>query len=230
MPIALLRFLQGSVIGLLLSWIADLVGFDMSGVQVLGGSVGFGIGLSLQAAVSDYVSGFVLLWDRSIRVGDVIGVSGEHGVGGQGFGWLEEFSARQAVIRDRDGVRVLLPFHRLITLPVVHWSYSDKRVRVKIPVRLAYESNPDDALRIMMDVARDHRRVLSDPTPVTYLNEFGPSGFHLEIRAWISDPENGVNNVIAEINSEVRRRFMQLGLEIPIRRTDVTLTHDDIDT
>ena len=70
MPIALLRFFQGSVIGLLLSWVADLAGFDMSGLQVLGGSVGFGLGLSLQIAVSDYVSGFVLLWDRSIRVGE----------------------------------------------------------------------------------------------------------------------------------------------------------------
>src|SRR5208283_4101075 len=103
-------------------------GVDLTALTVLTGAVGLGLGFGLQAIASNFVSGFVLLMDKSIKPGDVISISGVTGTTSEGFGWVQELRGRYVVVRDRDGVETLVPNQSLITSPVINWSYSDRKI------------------------------------------------------------------------------------------------------
>ncbi len=192
----------------------DAIGFDLTALTVFGGALGVGIGFGLQRITSNFVSGFILLFDRSIGPGDVISI-------GNSFGWVQELRARYVVVRDRDGVDTLIPNENLITSQVINWSYGDRNVRVKIPVQISYGDDPEIAMALMLEAARTSKRVLVDPTPVCRLLEFGDSGIHLELRVWINDPEQGVNNVRSEVNLGVWRAFKENHITIPFPQRDV---------
>lgn len=205
------KFLLVSV-GLLIGLSA--VGIDLTAFAVFGGAVGVGIGLGLQRIASNLVSGFILLFDRSIRPGDVISI-------GDRFGWVQELHSRYVVVRDRDGVETLIPNENLVTSQVINWSYSDRHVRLKLPVTISYRDDPEFALRLMEGIAREHPRILADPEPGARLLTFGENGMHLELRAWIEDPEAGVNNVRSELNLAIWRAFRSHGITIPYPQRDV---------
>src|SRR5689334_1859771 len=125
-----------------------LLGINASGVDltVLGlftGAIGLGLGFGLQAIASNFVSGFVLLLDKSIKPGDVISFTGTTGTSSEGFGWVQELRGRYVVVRDRDGVETLVPNQHLITNPVINWSYSDQRVRIRLPVMISFQDDPE---------------------------------------------------------------------------------------
>jgi small-conductance mechanosensitive channel len=134
-------------------------------LNVLTGAIGIGLGFGMQAIASNFVSGFVLLMDRSIKPGDVISFSGTTGTTTENFGWVEELRGRSVVVRDRDGVATLVPNQHLITNPVINWSYSDPRVRLKLPVRVAYECDLELALSVLLQACQDNRRILREPGP-----------------------------------------------------------------
>jgi small-conductance mechanosensitive channel len=167
------------------------------------------------------VSGFVLLMDRSIKPGDVISLSGQSGTSTENFGWVQELRGRYVVVRDRDGIEMLVPNQQLIQNAVINWSYTDPRIRLKLPVRVSYQSDPELALRILLDACEGQRRVLKDPAPVSRLMQFGDHGIELELRFWISDPQEGVNNVRSEVNREIWRLFRQNGLSIPMAQREI---------
>ncbi|MEJ2060722.1 MAG: mechanosensitive ion channel [Gammaproteobacteria bacterium] len=194
----------------------NAVGIDLTALTVFGGALGVGLGLGLQRIASNFVSGFILLFDRSIRPGDVISI-------GNSFGWIQEMQARYVVVRDRDGVDTLIPNENLITSQVINWSYLDRNVRIKAPVQISYRDDPEQAMQLMVDAARENPRVLADPPPVARLMGFGDNGINLELRFWVSDPEEGVNNVRSEINLAIWRGFKTLGITIPYPQRDVYL-------
>ncbi|AOV18220.1 hypothetical protein BJI67_15160 [Acidihalobacter aeolianus] len=194
------------VFGLLIG--LNLVGIDLTAFTVFGGALGVGLGLGLQRIASNLVSGFILLFDRSIRPGDVISI-------GDRFGWVQELRARYIVVRDRDGVETLIPNENLVTSQVINWSYTDRKVRLKTPVTISYADDPEIALRLMEEVARTHSRILDDPSPGARLLSFDDNGMRLELRAWIQDPEAGVNNIRSELNLAIWRAFKRHGITIP---------------
>lgn len=192
----------------------DAVGLDLTALTVFGGALGVGLGFGLQRIASNFISGFLLLFDRSIKPGDVISV-------GNKFGWVHELHARYIVVRDRDGVDTLIPNENLITTEVINWSYEDRNVRVKLPVQISYGDDPELAMQLMVELAKQHPRVLPDPEPVGRLLEFGDNGIGLELRIWISDPEKGVNSIRSELNLGIWRAFKEHNITIPFPQRDV---------
>jgi len=202
------------IIALLVS--LDVIGFDLTALTVLGGALGVGIGFGLQRIASNFISGFILLFDRSIRPNDVITI-------GTSFGWVKELRARYVVIQDRDGVETLIPNENLVTSQVINWSYTDSNVRVKLPVQISYNNNPREAMALMIEAANSHDRVLKEPPAVARLLDFGEHGIDLELRLWINDPQNGVNNVRSDVNLEIWDRFEANNIQIPYPQRDVHL-------
>ena len=211
-------------LGLLLG--INAAGVDITALTVLTGAVGLGLGFGLQAIASNFVSGFVLLMDKSIKPGDVISFTGHTGTSTENFGWVQELRGRYVVVRDRDGVETLVPNQNLITNSVINWSYSDQRVRLRLPVMISYHDDPELALRLLIEAAAQHPRVLKEPGPVSRLMSFEDYGMRCEARFWIRDPMNGVNNVRSDINREIWRLFRKHGVTIPVSQHDVRMvTH-----
>jgi small-conductance mechanosensitive channel len=201
----------------------NAAGVDLTALTVLTGAVGLGLGFGLQAIASNFVSGFVLLMDKSIKPGDVISFTGVAGTSTENFGWVQELRGRYVVVRDRDGVETLVPNQHLIVNPVINWSYSDPKVRLKLPVRISYHDDPEQALQVLLEAANCNARVLREPAPVSRLMHFGDSGIELELRFWISDPQEGVNNVRSDVNRAIWRTFRQHGITIPVTQADVRM-------
>lgn len=192
----------------------DVIGFDLTTLTVLGGALGVGIGFGLQRIASNFISGFIILFDRSIRPNDVISI-------GENFGWVKELRARYVVIRDRNGVERLIPNENLVTSEVINWSYTDKNIRIKIPVQISYQNDPEIAMQLMKDAALEMDRVIATPEVATRLLKFGDNGINLELRVWINDPHNGINSVRSEINISIWKKFKENGIVIPFPQRDV---------
>ena len=193
-------------------------GLNIASLTVFGGALGVGIGFGLQKIVSNFISGFILLGDRSIRPGDVITV-------GDNYGWVKELRARYIVVRNRDGVETLIPNENLVTTDVINWSYSDRKVRVRIPVQISYDDDPEQAMEIMLEAGKAQPRALKNPEPVVRLIEFADSGIALELRVWMTDPQEGVGNIKSDINLAIWRGFKEAGITIPFPQRDVNLRY-----
>ena len=205
----------------------NAAGVDLTALTVLTGAVGIGLGFGLQSIASNFVSGFVLLMDRSIKPGDVISFTGATGTSTEGFGWVQELRGRYIVIRDRDGVETLVPNQHFINNQVVNWSYSDQRVRIRLPVMISFQDDPEVALQVLVDAATNHPRILKDPGPVSRLMSFENYGMRVEVRFWIRDPMNGVNNVRSDVNREIWRLFKKNGITIPVQQHEVRLVQQE---
>jgi small-conductance mechanosensitive channel len=201
----------------------NAAGVDTTVLTLLTGAIGIGLGFGLQAIASNFVSGFVLLLDKSIKPGDVISFTGLTGTSTDNFGWVQELRGRCVVVRDRDGVETLVPNQNLMTSTVINWSYSDRKVRLKLPVRISYRDDPEHALQLLLGAVDGNARVLRDPAPVTRLMQFTDHGMDLELRFWIADPQDGVNNVRSDVNRRIWRLFREAGITIPVAQHEVRL-------
>jgi small-conductance mechanosensitive channel len=229
MRIGIAKFAQTFLIALSIMLGLNATGLDLTTLNVLTGAIGVGLGFGLQAIVANFISGFVLLMDRSIKPGDVISFTGSTGTSTQGFGWVQELRGRYVVIRDRDGVETLVPNQHLILNSVINWSYTDPRVRLKLPVRLSYKDDPEAALALMLKASEGQPRILRDPPPVSRIMGFNDYGFDLELRFWISDPQEGVNNVRSDVNRAIWRLFKEHGTTIPVAQREVRLRMYELD-
>jgi len=221
MRIGISKFSQFFLVALSALLGLNAAGLDLTTLNVLTGAIGIGLGFGLQAIAANFVSGFVLLMDRSIKPGDVISFTGATGTTTEGFGWVQELRGRYVVIRDRDGVETLVPNQNLITNPVINWSYTDPRVRLKLPVRVSYKNDPEKALALLTKAAEGHSRILREPLPVSRLMAFNENGFDMELRFWIADPQEGVNNVRSDVNRAIWRLFQENGITIPVAQREV---------
>ncbi len=214
MQVALVKLSKFVLLVLAFLLALDAVGIDLTALTVFGGALGVGLGFGLQRIASNFISGFIVLFDRSIRPGDVITI-------GDKLGWVQELHARYVVVMDRDGVERLIPNETLITNEVINWSYSNRNVRLKVPVSISYDNDPEQAMALMEDAARAHSRVLDDPVPSVRLMAFGDSGIELELRIWIQDPEAGLANVRSDLNLAIWRAFKDAGIVIPYPQRDL---------
>ncbi len=214
MRVALVKLSKFILLVLAFLLALNVVGIDLTALTVFGGALGVGLGFGLQRIASNFISGFIVLFDRSIRPGDVITIDNT-------FGWVQELHARYVVVRDRDGVERLIPNETLITTEVINWSYTDRNVRLKIPVSISYANDPEQAMQILLACATANPRVLADPAPATRLMNFGDNGIELELRVWIQDPEAGLANVRSDINIAIWRAFKTAGIVIPYPQRDL---------
>ncbi|MGA1728771.1 MAG: mechanosensitive ion channel family protein [Steroidobacteraceae bacterium] len=198
-------------------------GVDLTALTIFSGAIGLGLGFGLQAIAANFVSGFVLLADKSIKPGDVISFTGTTGTSTHGFGWVEELRGRYIVVRDRDGVATLVPNQNVITNQVINWSYGSPRVRLRIALRISYQDDVELALQLLLDAAAGHPRILTEPAPVSRLMDFTDYGMELEIRFWIADPAEGVNNVRSDVNRRIWSLFRQHGITIPPAQREIRI-------
>lgn len=183
-------------------------GIDLTTLTVLGGALAVGVGLGLQKTVSNYVSGFVLIFEESIRPGDIITV-------GETFGTVQELNARHVVLRTADGLDVLIPNEELVTQRIVSWSYRDRDVRLRLPMQISYGDDVEQVLALLEEIARSEPRVLGNPTPQAFLTGFGDNGINLELTVWVNDPENGVLDLRSRLNRKIWREFKVRGITVP---------------
>jgi small-conductance mechanosensitive channel len=219
--IGIAKFANAFLIALSILIGLNAAGVDLTALTVLTGAIGLGLGFGLQSIAANFVSGFVLLMDRSIKPGDVISLSGQAGTSTENFGWVQELRGRYVVVRDRDGVEMLVPNQQLISNAVINWSYTDPRIRLKLPIRVSYRDDPELALKVLLEACEDQARVLRDPAPVSRLMHFSDSGIELELRFWISDPQEGVNNVRSEVNRAIWRLFKEHKITIPMAQREI---------
>jgi small-conductance mechanosensitive channel len=227
--IGIAKFANAFLIGLSILLGLNAAGVDLTALTVLTGAIGLGLGFGLQSIAANFVSGFVLLMDRSIKPGDVISLSGQSGTSTENFGWVQELRGRYVVVRDRDGVEMLVPNQQLISNAVINWSYTDPRIRLKLPIRVSYRDDPELALGILLTACEGQTRVLRDPAPVSRLMHFSDSGIELELRFWISDPQDGVNNVRSEVNRAIWRLFQQHKITIPVAQREIVVHNSALD-
>jgi len=219
--IGIAKFANAFLIGLSILMGLNAAGVDLTALTVLTGAIGLGLGFGLQSIAANFVSGFVLLMDRSIKPGDVISLSGQSGTSTENFGWVQELRGRYVVVRDRDGVEMLVPNQQLISNAVINWSYTDPRIRLKLPIRVSYHDDPELAMQLLITACEGKARVLRDPPPVSRLMHFSDSGIELELRFWISDPQEGVNNVRSDVNRAIWRLFKEHKITMPIAQREI---------
>lgn len=192
----------------------DAAGIGLTTLAVFSGAIGVGIGFGLQRIASNFITGFLLLFDRAVRPGDVIKV-------GERIGIVQELRARYIVLKDFDGVSMLIPNEHLITGEVVNWSYGDHTVRLKVPVEISYENDPESTRQILLNIATATPRVLRNPAPEAQLVGFGDNGLKLELLVWINDPENGLTNIRSDINSRIWQKFKEHHIQFPYPQHDI---------
>ena len=186
----------------------DLLGIDLTAFTVFSGALGLAVGFGLQKTFGNLIAGIILLMDRSIKPGDVIVV-------GDSFGWVNKIGVRAVSVITRDGKEHLIPNENLMTQEVENWSYSDRNVRVRIPVGVGYDSDLALAQSLMLRAATECPRVLRDPQPNVWLIGFGESRVDHEILVWISDPQGGVSNVKSDVLNRLWLLFRDHGVTIP---------------
>ena len=199
--------------------VLPLVGIDLTVLSVFGGAIGVGLGFGLQKIASNYVSGFIILLDRSIRIGDLITVDNF-------YGEVKNITTRYVVVRAGDGREAIIPNELLIATTVLNHSYSSRQVRLALALQISYRSEPQRAMQLMQEVARKHARVLADPPPKAFLLRFADSGIDLELGVWIGDPESGVLGIRSELYLDIWRAFQEAGIEIPYPQREVRILPD----
>ena len=193
-----------------------MVGIDLTTLSVFGGALGVGLGFGLQKIASNYVSGFIILLDNSIRIGNIITVGADRGE-------VTRITTRYTVLKNLAGVEALVPNELLVGSVVQNESYSDRQVRVAMPVQVSYDSDLERAIGIMVAAARAQVRVLGVPAPGVLLKDFAESGISLELGFWVADPETGVGGLRSDINLAIWREFKQAGIAIPFPQREVRI-------
>jgi small-conductance mechanosensitive channel len=192
----------------------DLTGIDLTALAVFSGAFGLAVGFGLQKTVGNLFAGIILLWDRSIKPGDVIVV-------GDSFGTVNKIGVRAVSVITRDGKEHLIPNEDLMTREVENWSYSNTNVRLHIPVGVAYDCDLPLAQKLMIQAASETPRILKVPPPSVWLRAFGDNAIEHEILAWIGDPEAGVGGVQSEILNRLWHLFRDNGIEVPFPQRDI---------
>ncbi len=196
-----------------------MVGIDMTAFSVFTGALGVGLGLGMQRIASNYVSGFIILLDRSIHIGDVVQV-------GQDSGQVSQITTRYTVLKNPGGAEFIVPNEALISNVVQNQSFSDTRVRLATSVGVAYDTDLEMAMRLMSEVAAAHPRVLAEPGPKVFVTAFADSAINLELGFWINDPEEGRANVTSDINLALWKAFKAQGVQIPFPQREVRLLNE----
>jgi len=189
-------------------------GIDITALTVFGGALGVGLGFGLQRVVSNFVSGFILAFEGSIKPGDVISY-------GNTYGTVKALHTRHVVIHTRDGLDIIVPNENLLTSDITNWSYEgDRRIRVRLPVQISYNDDPEAALQRLERLALEQEHILREPAPSVYVTGLGDNGVNLELLAWVDDPDYSLD-VRSALYRRIWNDFRAAGISFPFPQRDV---------
>jgi small-conductance mechanosensitive channel len=220
------RVVLSKVLRIFLLFIALLiglsaVGLDLTLLSVFGGALGVGLGFGLQRIASNYVSGFILLVDKSIQIGDVVTIDVHYGV-------IRDLRTRYLVLQKLDGTEVIIPNETLIINPVINHSFLDRNTRVVVTVQVAYQSDLDLVIKLLLQAANEHARVLVTPEPAAIVTGFADSGIDLRLSVWIPDAEQGTAGLQSELFLAIWRLFKANNVSIPYPQREVRILGDSV--
>jgi small-conductance mechanosensitive channel len=216
-----IRVLIGKVVKIGLVLIAGFaalssVGVDLTALTVFSGAVGVGLGFGLQKVVSNFISGVIILLDKSIKPGDTISLENT-------FGWIRQLRARFVSVVTRDGREYLIPNEDFITQKVINWSFSDNFVRLDVNFGVSYDADPHKVAELAIEAAMCVSRVEADRRPVCWLTGFGESSLDFVLRFWIHDPQQGLTNVRGKVLLALWDTFKENGIGIPYPHREVII-------
>ena len=220
MQVLIVKALQIGFYGAAFYMGVKAIGIDLTGLAVLSGAIGVGLGFGLQKVVSNLVSGVIILLDKSIKPGDVISL-------GSTFGWINSLGARYVSVVTRDGKEYLIPNEDLITGQVVNWSHSNDFVRLDINFGTAYGDNPHEVRKLAIAAAQSVDRVLTTRPTVCHIVGFGDSSVDYILRFWISDPTGGLTNIRGNIFLALWDSFAANGISIPFPQREIKVHKND---
>ncbi len=194
----------------------SLVGIDLTVLSVFGGALGVGLGLGLQKIVSSYVSGFVILLERSVAVGDMVTVDKYHGK-------VTRINTRYTILQGADGVESVVPNEMLVSSPMQNYSLTDRTLRLATHVTVDYQADIDQVLRLLEEATASIERVSHSPKPSALLVKFGDDGLQLEIGFWITDPENSQSNVLSDVNLAIWRVLKAHQIKVPCPQREMRM-------
>lgn len=196
--------------------ILQAVGIDLTAFSVAAGGFGIGLGFGLQNIANNLVSGLIVLLERPVKIGDRIEVAGTEGQ-------VIEIRARSTTVLTNDNIAIIIPNSRFITEEVVNWSYNDYKVRFRIPISVAYDSDVQLVERLLTEAAAENPNILKEPPPVVRFLEFGDSGLHFELRAWSASLIQKKGKLISMLNFAILTKFREHGVSIPYPQRDLHL-------
>ena len=208
------RLSRGLLVVLAVAIGLPLVGIDLTALSVFGGALGVGLGFGMQKIAANYVSGFILLLDRSIRMGNLISVGNERGI-------VSQITTRYTVLKGMTGIESIVPNETLVGSIVQNETFTDPKVRVSVPIQVSYATDLEKAMAIMVEAAKAQPRVMHDPAPGAFLEAFADSGINLQLGFWIRDPAEGTLGIRSAINMQIWRRFKEEDIEIPFPQREV---------
>ncbi len=210
------RLSRGLLLVLAVAIGLPLVGIDLTALSVFGGALGVGLGFGMQKIAANYVSGFILLLDRSIRMGNLISVGNERGI-------VSQITTRYTVLKGMTGIESIVPNETLVGSIVQNETFTDPKVRVAVPIQVSYATDLEKAMAIMIEAAKAQPRVMHDPAPGAFLEAFADSGINLQLGFWIRDPAEGTLGIRSAINMQIWRRFKEEGIEIPFPQREIRM-------
>lgn len=190
------------------------IGIDLSAFAFIGGAVGVGLGFGLQKIVSNFVSGIIIILDKSIKPGDVVEIN-------EIFGEVRSLNSRFVSIVTRSGKEFLIPNEHFITNQVINWSYSNDLVRVDLDIGVGYNSDLQLVKELILKSVEDKKRILNRPEASCLLKSFGDNTVNFQLRFWIQDPENGVDNIKSELMLEIWNLFQEKEINIAFPQRDL---------
>lgn len=216
LQVAFSRLAQAVLVLLAIMVSLPAVGIDLTALSVFGGALGVGLGFGLQKIASNYVSGFIILLERSIRIGNIISVGADKGK-------VAKITTRYTVLRSGTGVESLVPNEALVSGAVQNETYSDSRVRHTLPVQIAYQDNPEQAIELIVSLAKAHPDIAVTPPPQAFVMLFADSGINLELQYWLDSPDINGQLVRSTINIEIWKAFAEAGISFPYPQREVRL-------
>ncbi len=201
--------LVGLVLGL------QFIGLDLSSLAVIAGLLSVGIGFGLQNIASNFIAGIILLFERPIKIGDRISV-------GETTGDVQEIKIRSTTVITPDNIAIIVPNSDFISARVINWSYEDPRIRLHLPVGVAYRSDVGQVKQLLLQAARSHPLVLPHPEPDVGFTAFGDSSLQFDLLFWVEEAKGGVR-VLSDLRFRIHHLFKESGIEMPFPQREVHL-------
>ena len=194
-------------------------GVDLTTIAVIGGAVGVGIGFGLQKIASNFISGIILLFEKSVEVGDIVELDN-----GNIYGTVRHFGGRYTLIEATDGKEIMIPNEEFIINKVTNWTYSNNRARIEIQIGIAYHSNLDNAKEIMLSCAKSHKKCIAYPEPECFVTSFNDYDITMTLYFWINDIIDGRMGAKSDVMISVFNAFKENNIEIPFPQREVKIT------
>ena len=211
----ILQFIHYSIVVIIFYQAIRLLNIDLTGLAFFAGILSVGIGFGLQSIANNFVSGIILMFERPIKVGDMIAV-------GDSEGRVQDIKMRATTVATRDNVSVIVPNSQFISGEVTNWSHRDPKVRVHIPVGVAYGSDVQLVTELLLKVAQDHPQVMEEPAPNLWFTSFGDSSLNFDLLAWVANPILR-KQIISDLNYAIDAAFRENDVTIPFPQRDLHL-------